>query len=228
MIFRQLIDIESSTLTYILADEISREALIIDPVLENYERDLALINDLELNLLYILETHIHADHITSARKLAIETQAKIAISSTSGHKKADLLLEDEQIVSFGKYNLLTIHTPGHTNGCCSFYCDEKLFTGDTLFIRGCGRTDFQSGDSATLYQSVTEKLYCYPDETAVYPGHDYKGRLSTSIGEEKKHNPRLKLSNNKEDFIKLMDDLKLDLPIKLKTAVPANLQGGTD
>lgn len=228
MIFRQLIDKDSSTLTYILADNESREALIIDPVKENVERDLVTLEELNLKLLYILETHIHADHITSAKELRKKTNAQIAVGSKTGHHAADLLLEDGQIIEFGRFQLKAIHTPGHTDGCTSFYIDGMLFTGDTLFIRGCGRTDFQSGNPEQLYHSVTQKLYPYNDETLIYPGHDYKGRLCSSIGEEKKYNPRLKLENDQATFIKIMNSLNLPNPLKLETAVPANLQGGTD
>ena len=173
--FQQLFETETSTYTYLLADPETGDGIIIDPVLETKNRDLQWIHQLGINLKYILETHVHADHITGAWSLKQETGAEIILSEFAGAKRADKKLKDGEELTFGNYKLRAIATPGHTNGCMTYFVDGMLFTGDTLFIRGCGRTDFQEGSSSSLFKNVREKLFSFPDDTLIYPGHDYKG-----------------------------------------------------
>lgn len=195
-------------------------------MLEHFERDVALINELNLKLQYVFETHIHADHITSAFKFSDELGCKIAVSKEADIKCADIATEDGRIFSFGPFQIKAIATPGHTESCTSFHCENMLFTGDTLLVRGCGRTDFQQGSSSKLFHSVRKKLFTYPEDTIVYPAHDYKGFTSTTIGEEKLYNPRLSININEIEFIEIMKNLDLDYPKKIKEAVPANLKCG--
>jgi sulfur dioxygenase len=226
LLFRQLFDHESSTYTYVLADIISRDAIIIDPVLEQLERDLKLINELSITLKYTLETHTHADHITAASKIAEATGAKKVTGINSGAECADIKLADGDMLTFGSVELKALATPGHTHGCMTYLVGDKAFTGDALFIRGCGRTDFQEGSAIRLFDSVREKLFSLPDSTKVYPAHDYKGHSSSTIGEEKIYNPRLKLSISKPEFIAIMNSLNLPEPKKIHEAVVANLNCG--
>lgn len=226
MIFRQLFDNQSSTYTYIIADPISKEAVIVDSVSEHFKRDVQLIKEMRLHLKYILETHIHADHITAASLLRDHFHAQIALSKTSGVECADLLLEDGKELRIGELCITVMTTPGHTDTCASYYVKDRVLTGDTLLIRGCGRTDFQQGSAARLFHSVREKLFQLPDETLVFPGHDYHGRTCSSIAEEKEHNPRLKLSHSLEDFEKVMNTLNLANPKLIDVAVPLNLKCG--
>ncbi|MEZ4846639.1 MAG: MBL fold metallo-hydrolase [Bdellovibrionota bacterium] len=227
MIFRQLFDLASSTYTYILADSDGKEGVIIDPVMENVDRDFQILQELGIQLKWILDTHVHADHITAAAALKEKTGAKIGLGAGANVACADRLFQENEEISFGDYQLKVIATPGHTDSCTSYYLKGYcVFTGDTLLIRGCGRTDFQQGSSERLFQNVREKLFTLPDETLVYPAHDYKGRMASSIGEEKQFNPRLKLSNTKEQFIEIMKNLKLDYPKQIDRALPANLKCG--
>jgi glyoxylase-like metal-dependent hydrolase (beta-lactamase superfamily II)/rhodanese-related sulfurtransferase len=228
VIFRQLFDPESSTYTYLLADSETREALIIDSVYEQVRRDLALLQELNLNLLYTLETHVHADHVTGAWSLKQHTGSRIALSAVSGAEGADRYLEHGEKVEFGKHYLEARATPGHTNGCMTFVIDDRsmAFTGDCLLIRGCGRTDFQQGDSRTMYRSIHEQIFSLPDQCLLYPGHDYRGLTVTSVAEEKKYNPRLGGELDENDFAGYMDNLGLAHPKKLEIAVPANLMCG--
>jgi sulfur dioxygenase len=228
MIFRQLFDRSSCTYTYLLADREIKEGILIDPVIEQVDRDLNLINQLGIKLLYSLETHIHADHITGAGKIRKETNCQIALGKDSGAKTADLLLQDGEEVIFGNHKLTAHLTPGHTLGCTSYVCEDKIFTGDTLFIRSCGRTDFQGGSSGELYTNVNDKIFSLPDEFFIYPGHDYNGRTVSTVLEEKLFNPRLNKNNSKEKFIMIMEELKLSLPEKIKEAVPANIFCGDE
>lgn len=227
IIFQQLFEVDSSTYTYILGDPKTKEGLIIDPVIETLERDLQLIEDLELSLRYILETHVHADHVTGAGALAKATGALIAMSRDSG-AKADILLEDGQRLNVGNLEIQVLSTPGHTSGCISYYIDGAVFTGDALLFRGNGRTDFQQGSSSLLYESIMKKLYSLPDETLVFCAHDYRGLTSSSIGMEKAHNKRIRANTKKEDFIQVMHELKLSLPKKINIAVPRNLVCGRE
>jgi len=226
IIFYQLFESESSTYTYILADKKTMAAAIIDPVLETLDRDLKLISELELNLIYALDTHIHADHITGAGEIRKRTKAKTAVSSAALVLCADIPLEDGQELFLGDKKIKVITTPGHTNTCVAYYFEGMVFTGDALLIRGCGRTDFQQGSSDKLYDSVHNKLFKLPDETIIYPAHDYHGQMSSTVYLEKKFNPRLGESVTKEEFRKIMSNLKLDNPKKIHEAVPANLSCG--
>lgn len=228
MLFRQLYDSESSTYTYLLADEESGEAVIIDPVLEKVDRDLQLIEELGLKLIHSIETHVHADHITASSVLRERTGCTSILSANAGVGCADRLVKDGDTIRFGKHELRVLETPGHTNGCLSFVSGDgrMVFTGDALLIRGTGRTDFQQGDSRQLYRSVTEKLFKLPDATLVYPGHDYKGLTVSTIGEERKINPRLGAGKSEVDYVSIMENLGLPYPRKIDVALPANLQCG--
>lgn len=226
LIFHQLFEAESSTYTYLLADADTKEAVIIDPVLEMAARDLQLIQELGLKLLYILETHVHADHITGATKLAAATKAKIALSENSKAEGIDLALSEGSIIQFGRHQIRAFSTPGHTNSCMCFYLGDRIFTGDTLMIRTNGRTDFQQGNAKKLYESVTQKLFSLPESTLVYPAHDYKGFTSSTIEMEKKYNARLGNGRSLEEFEKIMSELKLAYPKKIDVAVPANMKCG--
>eukprot|EP00128_Syssomonas_multiformis_P014774 Colp12_sorted_trinity150504_noHs@33104 len=230
MLFRQLFDRDSSTYTYILADEDSREAVIIDPVLEQTQRDLKLLSQLELKLLYSVETHVHADHITAAAKLKQATNCQIILGQGSGATRADILIPDLGKIHFGKHYLTAISTPGHTNGCTTYVTDDNscVFTGDALLIRACGRTDFQNGSSDILFDSISRLYSMLPDTCKVYPGHDYTGQIHSTIGEEKKHNPRLFMGQTKDGFGKIMSSLNLPKPMKIDAAVPANVVCGFD
>lgn len=225
-ILYQLFERESSTYTYLIADPVSREAAIIDPVIETVDRDLKLIQELGFTLKYVLDTHVHADHITGAGEIRKRTGAKSAVSEDANVDCVDMHLQDGQELFLGDQKITALSTPGHTDSCMSFVFDGKVFTGDALLIRGTGRTDFQQGSSDKLYDSVLQKLFTLPDETRVYPGHDYRGQTSSTIGLEKKFNPRLGLGKSKSDFVKTMSELKLDHPKKIHEAVPANLACG--
>jgi len=224
MIFRQLFDHETWTFTYLLADAQSKEAILIDPVMEQAERDLKLLDELGLKLKYTLDTHVHADHVTAAGVLRDKTSCMTAVSEKNEVGCIDLHLKDGDELQFGAHTINVLETPDHTHGCLSFVCGERVFTGYTLFIRGCGRTDFQKGSAERLYDSISGKLYSLPDSTLVYPGHDYRGMCVSSIGEEKMHNPRVKLG--REGFVGLMKNLNLPNPKKIHEAVPANLACG--
>lgn len=226
MIFKQFIDQASYTYTYILADENSKEAIIIDSVRDHLERDLSFLNENSLKLKYILDTHVHADHITGARYLRAATGAKVCLSDNAKVDSVDIRIKDNDVLEFGAHQLEVIETPGHTDTCCSFLVEDMVFTGDTLLIHRCGRTDFQNGSAEALYESIINKLYTLPDNTKVYPGHDYDGVLHSSIAEEKKLNTRVKPNTTKEEFIETMNNLKLDQPKKIKLSVPANLKLG--
>lgn len=222
MIFRQLFDRETSTFTYLVADEATREAALVDPVIENAERDLRLLEDLSLRLVAVLETHVHADHVTAAGTLRERTGAKTYVSARGGAPCADVLVNDGDEIRIGGLSIRALATPGHTNGCVSYLVGDRVFTGDALLVRGCGRTDFQEGDAATLYRSVHEKLFTLPDATLVYPAHDYRGFTSSTIGEEKRLNPRLGGTVTLEAFVATMNALDLPPPAKIHEAVPAN------
>lgn len=228
LLFRQLFDQTSGTWTYLLADTESHEALLIDAVYEQYERDRALIAELELTLLACIETHCHADHVTGAWLLKYTLGSKIFASGHSGIEGLDRKLQDGDSIPFGKQQLAVLATPGHTDGCVSFVLKEHamVFTGDCLLIRGCGRTDFQQGSAHKLFHSIKDKLFALPEAYAVYPGHDYVGRTASSIGEEKKLNPRIGGQANEGDFVGYMDNMHLPHPKKLDIAVPANLKAG--
>ncbi|MBO6938457.1 MAG: MBL fold metallo-hydrolase [Deltaproteobacteria bacterium] len=234
MLFRQLYDNESSTYTYLLADESTKEAILIDPVRELVDRDVQLIEELGLTLVYALDTHVHADHVTGAGLLREKTGCKTIVSAEAGAPCADMRLDDGATVEVGVIRLKAHHTPGHTSGDMTYVVTDAAnpdappmaFTGDTLLIRGCGRTDFQQGDSRALFASVHEKLFTLPEDTRVYPAHDYKGRTMSTIAEEKEHNPRLGGGRTIDEFVAIMEKLNLSQPKKIHIAVPANLQCG--
>lgn len=222
LLFRQLFDPESSTYTYLIADSQTKEAVLVDTVLDQTERDLQVLNDLELSLRYCLETHIHADHITGAGKLRQETGCQILVPKNSTARSADHSLSDRETLVIGSVRIEAIATPGHTNSHLAYLVNNTyLLTGDALLIRGCGRTDLQSGDAGTLYDTVTQRLFTLPEDTLVYPAHDYKGRTVSTIGEEKKLNPRFK-DRSRDQFITIMSHLGLSYPKKMNQAVPAN------
>lgn len=224
--FHQFFDAASCTYTYLLIDADAKDAVMIDPVDTHLDAYLTLIKQLGVSLKYVLETHAHADHITSAGDLCKRTGAKAATPEHCGITPAEVQLTNGQMLQFGKnQHILAIHTPGHTAGSMSFYWNDKLFTGDALLINGCGRTDFQSGSAKALYESITEKLFSYPDDTLVYPGHDYHGRTASSIGHEKVHNPRL-AGKSLAEFEAIMANLNLPKPKLIDQAVPANLKLG--
>jgi len=224
MLFRQLFDQATWTYTYLLADEASGEAVIIDAVDTQLERDIKLINELGLTLVYAFDTHVHADHITSIGDLREHFGCTTGISRHGQVACADLQLSEDDNFSFGQHHISVMETPGHTDGCLSFVSDNRVFCGDALLIRGCGRTDFQQGDAGTLFDSITKKLFTLPDDTLLYPGHDYKGMTCSTIMEEKLWNPRLKLG--RDDFIMFMKNLDLANPKRIHEAVPANLACG--
>ena len=228
MIFRQLFDPQSSTYTYLLADAATREAVLIDPVFEHARRDAALVEELGLKLLFTLETHVHADHVTGAWVLKQRLGSKIALPRNGGAEGGDRYLADGDLVAFGMRTLEALATPGHTRGCMSYVLDDRsrAFTGDALLVRGCGRTDFQEGSARQLFRSVRERLFALPDDCLVYPGHDYRGLTASSISEEKKYNPRLAESVGEGDFVGYMTNLGLAHPKLMEVAVAANLRCG--
>jgi sulfur dioxygenase len=228
LVFRQLFDPPSSTYTYLLADGGSGAAVIIDPVFEQVRRDAALIEELGLRLAYALETHVHADHVTGAWLLKQRTGCRIALAANSGAEGADRYLVQDDVVAFGDRNLQVRQTPGHTNGCLTYVLDDRsmAFTGDCLFVRGTGRTDFQQGDPHAMYRSIHEQIFTLPDSCLLYPAHDYRGLTVTSVREERRFNPRLGGEIGEGDFTGYMKNLRLAHPKKLDVAVPANLQCG--
>lgn len=228
MIFRQLFDHESSTYTYLLADEDTRQALLIDPVCEQFERDRALLRELGLQLLYTLETHVHADHVTAASRFSHALGSRIVISRRSGAEGADLYVDAGDTLQVGSLVLAVRATPGHTSGCVTYVDGDRTmaFTGDALLIRGAGRTDFQQGDARALYRSVTRQIFTLPDRCLLYPAHDYDGRTVTTVDEEKRWNPRLGGEANEDDFVVYMSNLGLPHPKQIEIAVPANMKCG--
>lgn len=227
LIFRQLFDPESATYTYLLADPETREAILIDPVRDQVERDVALLKELNLRLKYTLDTHVHADHVTSSGVLRQLLGSQSVLSRHAGSSCADISVAQGDHIEIGRHRLRVLETPGHTDSCVSYYDPEgqRVFTGDALLIRGCGRTDFQQGNAAKLYSSITQQLFTLPKETLVYPGHDYKGRTASSIEEEVAHNPRL-AHKTQAEFVDIMHSLKLDPPKRIAEAVPANMACG--
>ncbi|KAL1237641.1 Persulfide dioxygenase ETHE1 [Trichinella spiralis] len=226
LIFRQMFESKTSTFTYLLGCPKTREAILIDPVIEMVDRDLQIIHELGLKLKYAGNTHAHADHVTATAELRkLVPECKSFISHASG-AKANITLVNGETIQFGDCCIEARSTPGHTNGCITYVCHEERFamTGDTLLIRGCGRTDFQQGDSRKLYNSVHSQIFSLPDDYLLFPGHDYKGFSVTSVEEEKKYNPRLTLPI--DQFVEFMKNLKLDNPKQIDKAVPANMVDG--
>jgi sulfur dioxygenase len=228
MLFRQLFDPETSTYTYLLADEANLEAVLIDSVREQVDRDGGLIEELGLRLIAALETHVHADHVTGAGVLRERLGCRIVVGARAGVLTADRRVREGDTVAFGRHALEVRETPGHTDGCVTYVCHAEgvAFTGDALLIRGCGRTDFQQGDAATLYRSVREKILSLPAGTRLYPAHDYKGRTVTTVAEERRFNPRLGDARSEPEFVSLMRGLRLAYPRRMDEAVPANMASG--
>ena len=224
MLFKQLFDQETSTFTYLLVDASTRDAIIIDPVYGKMQRDLDALKEMNAELKYIVETHVHADHITGAYDLKKATNAKFVAGVATGLSCGDTLLDEGEIIHFGNEVLHAIPTPGHTDGCTSYLWRDRIFTGDALLINACGRTDFQQGSADVLYDSL-QKLLTYPDEYLVYPGHDYNNLRVSSIGQEKQVNPYI-ANVSKEEFIEKMNNLQLPKPKKIDTSLPANLRCG--
>ncbi len=228
MIFRQLFDDATWTYTYLIGDPISKEAVLIDPVNTHIDDYLALLEEYGLKLKYSLETHVHADHITASGLLRQKLGAQTAVSSLCGAETADIQITDGQIFELGESEQIkVIATPGHTPGSISFLWRDRVMTGDSLFIGGCGRTDFQGGSAADLYDAITQRLFTLPDDTLVYPGHDYQGRWVSNIIQEKTTNPRL-AGKSKEEFIEIMNNLNLPKPKLIDEAVPANRYCGLE
>jgi len=223
---RQLFEEETCTHSFLLYDTESKEGVLIDCVKENVERDLKLIGELGVKLIYLLETHVHADHITGADDIRQKTGAKVIYGDKAGVPCADETITDGGELKFGRFTIKAISTPGHTSGCTTYQIENMVFTGDTILIRGCGRTDFQQGSSEMLYNSVNQKLFKLPDDTLVYPAHDYKGLWVSTIGEEKKFNPRLGSGKSLADFSEIMANLNLAYPKKIDVSVPGNMKCG--
>jgi glyoxylase-like metal-dependent hydrolase (beta-lactamase superfamily II) len=226
MIFRQLFEPLSSTYTYLLGCERTGEAILVDPVYSTWQRDVAVLAELGLRLAYTVETHVHADHITGARRLKEELGSRIAFPAASRCACADLALQEGHPLQLGTIALAPLYTPGHTDDHHAYSLGGRVLTGDALLIDGCGGTDFQSGDPVALYQSVHDKLFTLSDDTLVYPGHDYNGRRVSTIAQEKDRNPRLGGGRRLEDFVALMHGLKLPYPKFIDFAVPGNRQCG--
>ena len=226
MIFRQLFDQTSNTYTYLIADAQQQIAVLVDPVLEQVERDFKLLQELGLKLRFCLETHIHADHITGASRLRELSGCQSIVPAGAPATCANRFIQDGELLPLGQVQIRAIATPGHTDSHMAYLINsDRVLTGDALFIRGCGRTDFQSGDAGVLYDSVTQKLFTLPDDTQVYPAHDYRGHTVSTIAEEQQFNPRFE-GHSRDEFIELMGQLNLPNPQKIMEAVPANERCG--
>ncbi|MDA9600877.1 MBL fold metallo-hydrolase [bacterium] len=225
MLFHQLFDKSSSTYTYLIASAKGREALIIDPVLENVEQYIKLLNELDLKLVKVIDTHIHADHITAASKLKNKTNCTTIMGEHTPSDAVEIKVKDNEIIYVDKLEIKVIYTPGHTKDSYSFLLDDYLFSGDTLLINGTGRTDFQGGNSEDSYNSIFNRLLKLPEETLLYPAHDYNGQTVSSIGKEKKFNPRLQVNGIKE-YIDIMNNLNLSKPKLMDINVASNIKLG--
>ena len=225
MIFKQVFDKKSSTYTYLIASSKGREALIIDPVLENVNDYIKLLNNLNLKLVKVIDTHIHADHVTGASKLKDITQCSTIMGEHTPAEAVEIKVKDDELIKLDNINLRAMYTPGHTSDSFSFLMDNYLFSGDTLLINGTGRTDFQNGSAKDSYNSIFNKLLKLPDETLVYPAHDYKGEKVSTIGKERKQNPRLQVSCV-DEYIEIMNNLDLKKPSKIEINVSKNLNLG--
>jgi len=225
MIFKQVFDQKSSTYTYLIASAKGREALIIDPVLENVEDYIKLLNELNLKLVKVIDTHIHADHVTGASKLKDKTKCVTIMGEHTPTDAVEIKVKDEEIIKLDQLTIKAIYTPGHTSDSFSFLMDNYLFSGDTLLINATGRTDFQNGNSTDAYNSIFNRLLKLPDETLLYPAHDYKGEKVSTIGKEKKYNPRLQVKNV-DQYIEIMNNLNLQKPASLDFNISSNLKLG--
>ena len=227
MIFKQVFDIKSSTYTYLIASAIGREAIIIDPVLENVEYYIKLLGELDLKLVKVIDTHIHADHITGASKLKKITNCTTIMGEHTPADLVELKVKDDEIIKIDQIKIKAIYTPGHTSDSYSFLLDNYLFSGDTLLINGTGRTDFQNGSSKDAYESIFNKLLKLPDETLLYPGHDYNGKKFSVLKNEKKFNPRLQV-RNVDEYTNIMNNLKLLKPTLMDENVSRNIKLGAN
>ena len=225
MIFKQLFDKNSSTYTYLIASKEGREALIIDPVLENIDNYIKTLNRLNLKLVKVIDTHIHADHVTAASKLKDKTECVTIMGEHTPTDAVEIKVKDEEIIKLDHLKIKALYTPGHTSDSFSFLIDNYLFSGDTLLINGTGRTDFQNGNSKDAYNSLFNRLLKLPDETLLYPAHDYKGETVSTIGKEKKFNPRLQV-RNVEEYVEIMKNLNLKKPAEIDFNVASNLNLG--
>jgi glyoxylase-like metal-dependent hydrolase (beta-lactamase superfamily II) len=222
MIFRQLFEPDTSTYSYLLGCERTRKALIIDPVASEVEQYVQLLETLKLELYFTLETHVHADHITGSGLLRERLGSKSVVHRDAGALCADLLVTDGVTLQLGDLEFEVRHTPGHTNGCVSYVMEDRVFTGDALLINGCGRSDFQQGNAGQLYDSIHHQLFTLPPDTLVYPGHDYQGNTVSTIKQEIAKNPRLGAGRTRDEFIAIMQELKLAYPKHIDQALPAN------
>ena len=225
MIFKQVFDIKSSTYTYLIASAKGREALIIDPVLENIEEYISLLNEFDLKLVKVIDTHIHADHITGASALKDQTKCVTIMGDQTPADTVEIKVKDEEIIKLDHLEIKALHTPGHTSDSYSFLMNNYLFSGDTLLINGTGRTDFQNGSAKDAYHSIFNKLLKLPEETLLYPAHDYNGKKVSSIGNEKKFNPRLQV-NSENEYIEIMNNLNLPEPKMMDVNVARNIKLG--
>ena len=226
MIFKQLFDTKSSTYTYIIASAKGREAIVIDPVIEKTEEYLNLLKDLDLKLVKVLDTHIHADHVTGLNELNKRTNCTKIMGEKSKSEVVDLRVKEDDVIDIDQIKLKVIYTPGHTDCSYSFLMDDRVFTGDTLLINGTGRTDFQNGNAKEQYNSLFNKLLKLPEKTMVFPAHDYNGKMYSTIGNEKNNNPRLQVDSI-DQYVEIMNNLNLSNPKMMDIAVPANLKGLT-
>tara|TARA_B110000881_G_C18434539_1_gene442673 strand:- start:77 stop:757 length:681 start_codon:yes stop_codon:yes gene_type:complete len=225
MIFKQLFDINSSTYTYLIASAKGREALIIDPVLENVSEYIEELKELDLKLVKVIDTHIHADHVTGASKLKNQTNCTTIMGDKTPADAVEIKVKDEEIIKLDQLEIKALHTPGHTSDSFSFMLNNYLFSGDTLLINGTGRTDFQNGSSKDAYNSIFNRLLKLPEKTLLYPAHDYKGEKVSTIGKEKKFNPRLQV-RNVDEYIEIMNNLNLKKPTEIDFNVASNLKLG--
>ncbi|PPD12623.1 MBL fold metallo-hydrolase [Methylophilus sp.] len=222
MIFEQFFEPDSSTFTYLLGCEHTRQAVLIDTVECDVEKYVAALHQHGLTLVYTLETHVHADHVTAADTLRKRLGSKSVVHRDAGAMCGDLLVTDGIHVQVGSIDIEVRYTPGHTNGCVSYYVGDRIFTGDALLIGGCGRTDFQQGNAGQLYDSIHKQIFSLPDETLIYPGHDYNGNTVSTVGQEKRENKRLGGQKSRQEFVEIMANLKLAYPKQIDVALPAN------
>ena len=227
MIFRQVFDNKSSTYTYLIASAKGREAVIIDPVIENVESYIKLLNELDLKLVKVIDTHIHADHVTGASKLKKATNCSTLMGEHTPADAVEIKVKDDEIIKIDQIEIKAMYTPGHTSDSYSFLMDNCLFSGDTLLINGTGRTDFQNGSSKDAYNSIFNRLLKLPEDTILYPGHDYNGKESSTIGNEKKFNPRLQVKNV-DEYVELMSNLNLAKPKLIDINVSRNIKLGAN
>ena len=227
MIFKQEFDTKTSTYTYVIASAKGREAVIIDPVLENVEDYINILKELDLKLVKVIDTHIHADHVTGASKLKQSTNCTTLMGEHTPADAVEIKVKDNELIKIDGLKIKSLYTPGHTSDSYSFLLDNYLFSGDTLLINGTGRTDFQNGSSKDAYNSLFNNILKLPEETLVYPGHDYNGKFSSTIGNEKKFNPRLQVKSV-DEYVEIMSNLNLSKPEMMDSNVSKNIQLGAN